>query len=107
MNNPTAVAANGKVAETTAPPVTLESLQAQLAALLEENRQLRTRPVVNEGAAYGIIPPSADGKYGYSVKIALPHGGQLIGPRRKMVDISEEVTSGRLAAFLNAHPEVK
>lgn len=110
----------GTVAEAKATPApatngqlsTLEQLQADVARLtgllgdaLAENKKLRETPVINTGAAYGIIP--ASGKYDTSMKIALPHGGQLIGPRRKMLDIIEEVQSGRLAGFLNAHPEVK
>ena len=88
-----------------APAVTLESLQAQLAAVLAENAALKARPSIATGAVYGIIP--ASGKYGTSAKMSLPSGGQIIGPRKKFVELIEEVNSGRITAFLDAHPEVK
>lgn len=80
-------------------------LSCQLAELLAENKRLRETPVLNTGAVYGIIP--ASGKYATSMKMGLAHGGQLIGGRSKMLDVIDEVTSGRLQAFLSAHPEVK
>jgi len=92
---------------------TLAELQAQLADLagkladqMAENKRLRETPQVVNGAMYGTIPPS--GKYlTPAFKMSLPSGGQIIGPRVKFVELIDEVTSGRLQANLNAHPEVK
>jgi len=96
-------------------PLTNAQLQAQLIELttrlnaqVAENERLRMTPQAHVGATYKILEPSADGKYGRSLSVELPSGGRgILGPRRKHLDIIEEVKSGRYEAFLTAHPEVK
>jgi len=101
---------NGAVPAVTGPSLQeqLNALQAQLAEQLAENKRLRETPQAHVGATYKILEPSADGKYGRSLSVELPSGGRgILGPRRKHLDIIEEVKSGRYEAFLTAHPEVK
>lgn len=107
MSTAQTVGTNGKATEPQVPPVTLEVLQAQLAELLAENKRLREVPQVYKGAQYGIVDPSDDYP-NHAMKLSLPSGGKAImGPRKKFLDIIDEVKSGRLEAFLGAHPEVK
>ena len=104
------VKANG----TAQPVVAVVDLQAQLDALksqlleqLAENKRLRETPQVHTGAQYRIVPPSED--YPSSaLAMTLSSGGRAImGPRKKFLDLIEEVKSGRLENILQAHPEVK
>ena len=92
-----------------APPQALntpEALQAQIIALLARIKDLET-PKAHVGAQYGLVEPSEDYP-NTAMKITLSSGGRAImGPRRKFLDIIDEVKCGRLEAFLTAHPEVK
>jgi hypothetical protein len=92
------------------PPMTLEQLQAELArvstalvAQMEENKRLKEAPV---GAVYGTIPPS--GKYlTPALQMTLPSGGRIFGPRKKYIELIQEVESGRMQAALDKFSEVK
>jgi hypothetical protein len=85
----------------------IDALKAQLSAQVEENKRILATPQVYKGAQYGIVDPSEDYP-NTAMKMTLSSGGRAImGPRRKFLDIIDEVKSGRLEAFLAAHPEVK
>lgn len=108
MSEVTAVVkANGNVPAPVVPQVDqIAELKAQLAAVMAELVTART-PKEYTGALYGIVEPT-EGYTNPAMKLTLPSGGKAImGPRRKFTDLIEEVKSGRLEAFLTAHPEVK
>jgi hypothetical protein len=99
---------NGKTPTMAELQAMLATLQLQLADQVAENKRILATPQAHVGATYKILEPSADGKYGRSLSVELPSGGRgILGPRRKHLDIIEEVKSGRYEAFLTAHPEVK